>query len=257
MWQEDRHQRIRALLSTLHRLSTERIMADLGVSRETVRRDLLDLEALGELRRVHGGAIKPADEASIAERAHTRVKSKTAIAKAATGVIASGQTLFIDAGTTTSALAEELAKLANLTVVTNSIDVALKMRGVGEQQADAVNEVILLGGSISDRAMATGGSTTILDIHRFRADVALLSPVGIDHKHGATNYDHAETEVARAMVANADRVVILADYSKVGQRSRISYCPVDQIDVLITNKKAAEAADFAALKRKLGQVILA
>lgn len=257
MWQEDRHQRIRALLSTLQRVSTERIMADLGVSRETVRRDLLDLEALGELRRVHGGAIKPADEAPIAERAHTRVKSKTAIAKAALGVIASGQTLFVDAGTTTAALAEELAKLANLTVVTNSIDVALKMRGAAEQQADAANEVILLGGSISDRAMATAGSTTILDIHRYRADVALLSPVGIDHKHGATNFDHAETEVARAMVGNADRVVILADYSKIGQRSRISYCPVDRIDVLITNKKAVDAADYTALKKKLAQIILA
>jgi DeoR family transcriptional regulator, fructose operon transcriptional repressor len=257
MWQEDRHQRIRALLSTLHRVSTERIMADLGVSRETVRRDLLDLEALGELKRVHGGAIKPDDEAPIAERAHTRVKSKTAIAKAATQLITSGQTLFIDAGTTTASLADELAKLANLTIVTNSIDVALKMRGAGEQQADALNEVILLGGSISSRVMATGGSTTILDIHRYRADVALLSPVAIDHKHGATSYDHAETEVARAMVANADRVVILADYSKVGHRSRISYCPVDQIDVLITNRKAAEAAEYAALKKKLRHIILA
>src|ERR1700760_3955136 len=109
MWQEDRHQRIRALLSTLQRVSTERIMADLGVSRETVRRDLLDLEALRELRRAHGGpnkprhggATKPVDEAPIAERAHMRVKAKSAIAKAATGLIASGQTLFIDAGTTT------------------------------------------------------------------------------------------------------------------------------------------------------------
>jgi DeoR family transcriptional regulator, fructose operon transcriptional repressor len=256
MWQEDRHQRIRALLSTLQRVSTERIMADLGVSRETVRRDLLDLEALGELRRVHGGAIKPGDEAPIAERAHMRVKSKMAIAKAAMGLIASGQTLFVDAGTTTAALAEELAKLANLTVVTNSIDVALKMRGVVEQ-AEAANEVILLGGSISDRTMATTGATTVLDIQRYRADLALLSPVGIDHLHGATNYDHAETEVARAMVASADRVAILADYSKIGQRSRISYCPTERIDVLVTNKKAAEAAGFAALKKKLGEIVLA
>src|SRR5471032_2580970 len=171
MWQEDRHQRIRALLSTLQRVSTERIMADLGVSRETVRRDLLDLEALGELRRVHGGAVKPADEAPIAERAHMRVKSKTAIAKAAVGLIASGQTLFVDAGTTTAALAEELAKLANLTIVTNSIDVALRMRGVLDQAdaANAANEVILLGGSISDRTTATTGATTVLDIHRYRA----------------------------------------------------------------------------------------
>jgi DeoR family fructose operon transcriptional repressor len=256
MWQEDRHQRIRALLSTLQRVSTERIMADLGVSRETVRRDLLDLEALGELRRVHGGAIRPADEAPIAERAQTHVKSKIAIAKAVTGLIASGQTLFIDAGTTTAALAEELAKLANLTVVTNSIDVALKMRGPIDQ-ADGANEVILLGGSISDRAMATAGATTVLEIQRYRADIALLSPVGIDHRHGATNYDHAETEVARAMVANADRVAILADYSKIGQRSRISYCGIERIDVLVTNKKAAEAAEFASLKKKLSQIVLA
>jgi DeoR family transcriptional regulator, fructose operon transcriptional repressor len=256
MWQEDRHQRIRALLSTLQRVSTERIMSDLGVSRETVRRDLLDLEALGELRRVHGGAIKPADEATIAERAHTHVKSKIAIVKAATGVIASGQTLFIDAGTTTALLAEELAKLANLTIITNSIDVALKMRGAAEQNETA-NEVVLLGGSISDRAMATTGGTTIAEIRRYRADVALLSPVGVDHRSGASNFDHGETEVARAMVDSADRVVILADYSKIGQRSRIAYCPPDRIDLLITNRKATEAADFPLLKKKVRKVVLA
>ncbi len=256
MWQEDRHQRIRTLISTFKRVSTERIMADLGVSRETVRRDLLDLEALGELRRVHGGAIKPADEAPIDERAHTRVKAKMAIAKAATAVVASGHTLFIDAGTTTAALAEELAKLANLTVITNSIDVALKMRGAPEQRHGA-NEVILLGGSLSDRALSTVGDSTIVEIQRYRADLALLSPVGIDHRHGATNYDRGETEVARAMVGNADRVVILADHSKIGQRSRMSYCPVERIDLLITNKKAADAASFVQLKRKLGKVVLA
>jgi DeoR/GlpR family transcriptional regulator of sugar metabolism len=214
MWQEDRHQRIRALLSTLKRVSTERIMADLGVSRETVRRDLLDLEALGELRRVHGGAIKPADEAPISERAQTHVKSKKAIAKAATGVVASGQTLFIDAGTTTAALADELAKLANLTIITNSIDVAMKMRGAPDKRDDSTaNEVILLGGSISDRALSTTGETTIL--------------------------------------------VILADYSKIGQRSRIAYCLPEKIDLLITNRKATEVAAFAQLKRKVGKVILA
>ena len=233
MWQEDRHQRIRALLSTLQRVSTERIMTDLGVSRETVRRDLLDLEALGELKRVHGGAIQSADEAPIAERAQTRVKFKAAIAKAATGIIVSGQTLFIDAGTTTTLLAEELAKLANLTIITNSIDVALKLRGTDNQPA--ANEVILLGGSISTRALATVGGRAGAEIQRYRADLALLSPVAIDHQHGASNFDHGETEIARAMVTHADRVAILADYSKLGQRSRIAYCPINRIDLLITN----------------------
>lgn len=256
MWQEDRYRRIRALLSTLHRVSTERIMTELEVSRETVRRDLLDLEVLGELRRVRGGATRPDDEAPIAERAHTHVKFKTAIAKAATSIVASGQTLFIDAGTTTSLLAEELARLANLTIITNSIDVALKMRGIPDQGAPA-NEVILLGGSIGNRAAATVGGTTVAEILRHRADIALLSPVGIDSQHGASNFDHAETEVSRAMITIADRVVILADYSKIGLRSRIGYCPADRIDLLITNEKATVGKDFPLLKKKLKRIILA
>ena len=81
MWQEERYQRIRLLLSKMQRVSTDRIMADLNVSRETVRRDLVDLEALGELKRVHGGAVQVGDEAPIAERAQTHVKAKLAIAR--------------------------------------------------------------------------------------------------------------------------------------------------------------------------------
>lgn len=256
MWQEDRHQRIRAMLATLERVSTERIMSELGVSRETVRRDLVDLEALGELRRVHGGVTRPADEAPIAERSRIHIKAKNAIARAATALVKSGQTLFIDAGTTTSILAEELAKLANLTIVTNSIDVAHKLRTSGDTMS-ASNEIILLGGSISDRAFATVGGTTVAEILRYHADVALLSPVAIDHKHGATNFDHAETEVARAMVAQSERVIILADFSKIGQCSRIAFCPINRVDTLITNKKGAEGPALLSLRRKLPQVILA
>ena len=88
MWQEERYQRIRLLLSKMQRVSTDRIMADLNVSRETVRRDLVDLEALGELKRVHGGAVQVGDEAPIAERAQTHVKAKLAIARAAARLVA-------------------------------------------------------------------------------------------------------------------------------------------------------------------------
>ena len=92
MWQEDRHQRIRALLATLERVSTERIMAELGVSRETVRRDLVDLEALGELRRVHGGVNPPRRRSAHRRTQPNRVKANDAIARAATALVKSGQT---------------------------------------------------------------------------------------------------------------------------------------------------------------------
>ncbi|MCW0207835.1 MAG: DeoR/GlpR family DNA-binding transcription regulator, partial [Achromobacter sp.] len=205
MWQEERYQRIRALLSSLQQVSTDRIVGELGVSRETVRRDLLELEAMGELRRVHGGAVPVHSEPPIAERVHTRVKYKRAIARAAAGLVSSGQTLFLDAGSTTSVLADELAKLSGLTVITNSFDVALKVGTAGS----GANQLIMLGGSVGGPVCATAGEITIAEIHRYRADLALLSPVGVDAEFGATNSYLREAEVARAMAANAKQLVLL------------------------------------------------
>ncbi|MFC3533604.1 DeoR/GlpR family DNA-binding transcription regulator [Vogesella facilis] len=254
MWQQERYQRIRALLSTLQRVSTERLMVELDVSRETVRRDLAALEALGVLKRIHGGAIRVEDEAPIAERAHSNVRFKRELAGAATGLLARGQTLFVDAGTTTAILAEELARLGGLTVITNSFEVALTLRGAGD--GGAGNEIIVLGGSIGERAPATVGPGTVAEIGRYRADLALISPTGIDARRGACNYDHRETEVARAMVEHAGQVVILADYSKIGIESRVSFCPPPRIDVLITNHKARELPALAELEAQVGRLLL-
>lgn len=255
MWQEERYQRIRALLATLQRVTTDRIVTELNVSRETVRRDLVALEALGELKRIHGGAITVEDEAPIAERAHINVKFKRDLARAAVSLLSHGQTIFIDAGTTTEILAQELARLGGLTVITNSFNVALQLRG--SAPGSLHNEVIILGGSLGDRSPATVGATTVAEIGRYRADLALLSPVGVDAQHGASNYDHRESEVARAMTEHAERVVILADYSKLGVQSRISYCPAERIDVLVTNQRASGEGTFEALKAGFKEVILA
>lgn len=252
MWQEERYQRIRALLSMQQRVTTERIVTELGVSRETVRRDLVAMEGLGELKRVHGGAIRVEDEAPIAERANSRVRFKQDIARAASSLLSRGQKLFIDAGTTTAILADELARLGGLTIVTNSFDVALKLRSPASD-----NEVILLGGELGTRAPATTGATTVAEIYRHRADVALLSPVSINAARGACNYDLPESEVARAMVANTESVFILADYSKIGYGSRVAFCPAERIDLLITNGKASDEPALEALSSKLGRVHLA
>ncbi|HXH03952.1 MAG TPA: DeoR/GlpR family DNA-binding transcription regulator, partial [Candidatus Competibacteraceae bacterium] len=210
----------------------------------------------GLLKRVHGGAIRVEDEPPIAERAQSRVKFKQDIARTAVSLLARGQTVFLDAGTTTAILADELATLGGLTVVTNSFDVALKLRGPAAPAAGD-NEVIVLGGTLSTRAPATVGGHTVAEIYRHRADLALLSPTGLDAVYGASNYDHPEAEVARAMVANAERVVILADYSKIGHPSRVAYCPPERIDLLITNRRAADEPGFEPLRRKLAQVQLA
>lgn len=253
MWQEERYQKIRALLSSLQQVSTDRIVGELGVSRETVRRDLLELEAMGELRRVHGGAVPVHSEPPITERVHTRVKHKRAIARVALGLLSSGQTIFLDAGSTTTVFAHELAKLNGLTVITNSFDAAMAVGASGGN----TNQVIMLGGAVSGPVSATSGEITIAEIHRYHADVALLSPVGVDAQCGATNFDLREAEIARAMTANAKSLIILADYSKIGLCSRVSYCAADQIDHLITNSNAEKSAAFADLKAAAGNCHIA
>jgi DeoR/GlpR family transcriptional regulator of sugar metabolism len=255
MLQEDRHQRIRALLATVGRATTDRIATDLGVSRETVRRDVLALEARGELRRVHGGvmAIAPEAEPPLAVRAQVQLEEKTRIARAAARLLSPGMTLLIDAGSTVSILARELATLSGLTVVTNSFEVATTI-GSGERR---LNKVVVLGGELGEAMPATFGGATVAEVQRWQADIALLSPVGVDARYGATSFDIAEADVARAMASAAKRVFILADHSKIGSTSRVGFCPVERIDTLITDARAEGSAELGRLREKVANVVVA
>jgi len=258
MLKEERFVRIRSLLATFTRVSTERVARDLGVSRETARRDLLDLETLGALRRVHGGAvvIGPEPEAPLSVRQRSNPSEKRSIAKAALKLLMPNQTLFLDSGTTTSILAEELTTLSGLTVVTNSLSIALKLSKTNTMLASD-HSIILLGGRVHAETQAVYGDITIGEIHRYKADVAMLSPVGLDAKHGATSFEHHECEVARAMSTQAMRVVILADHSKIGQSSRVSYIARADIDTVVTNSRARDLQGFTALKLAGSQIIVA
>ncbi|MEF7616083.1 DeoR/GlpR family DNA-binding transcription regulator [Aquincola sp. MAHUQ-54] len=258
MLQEERFLRIRSLLATFARVSVDRIVQDLEVSRETVRRDLVQLEDLGELRRVHGGAVAMGAEPEppLAVRLAARQKEKRAIAKAAVALLQPGQTVFLDTGSTNAIFAEELATLCGMVVVTNSLNIALKLANAGEGR-DSRNQTLLLGGEIDAKTQATYGEAAIEEIHRFRADVALLSPVGLHAKHGAMSFEHHEAAIARAMAAQAQQVVILADHSKIGQASRVTYAKPADIDVIVTDAGAGPLPALAALRKACQQVILA
>jgi len=255
MLREERHHRICGLVGALHRVSTDRIAGELGVSRETVRRDILDLEARGQLRRVHGGIVAAgaSPEPELKIRAQVRQQEKRLIAKAVMRILQPGFTLFIDAGSTVSILAEELATQSGLTIVTNSFDVAMKIAGPGTQ---TLNEVELIGGQFGSDVPATYGARAIREIGCYRADLAILSPVGIHHLRGATSFDLAEAEVARAMIGNADRVVILADHSKIGVSSRVTTCLPDQIDILVTDAKSQDKIEYDSVAKSVGSVIV-
>jgi DeoR/GlpR family transcriptional regulator of sugar metabolism len=179
--------------------------------------------------------VRPsATEAPIAERAQHNVRFKEDIARAVCSRLCAGQTVFIDAGTTTALLARQLAGLSGLTIITNAFDVALALR---QPEGRSRHQVIMLGGELGERAAATVAARSchppLPGRHR------LLSPVGVSCDMGASNYDHHEAEVARAMSEQADQTFILADASKLGVSSRFSLCRAEAIDLLVSNRQDA------------------
>lgn len=252
MWVADRHRHILDLLQTHHRLTTDRFAVALGVSRETVRRDLIELERAGRLARVHGGAVPSAapPEAAYCERTGLRQAQKQEIAQRAAALIQPGQACFLDAGSTTLALARALAPREGLHVITNSLEVATLLAQHSQ------HEVRLLGGRLETDVPATYGEQTVAEIGRLQVDWALVSPVGFDAVNGAMDYLWHEATVARAMLGRARSRVVLADSSKLGLASRIQICPAGEVDVLVTDSEAdpAQLAAFngAGVKRCLG-----
>lgn len=256
MWQGDRKQRIGTLLETFGSVSVERLAQEFDVSNELIRRDLVAMERDGRLRRVHGGAVSlPAEQdASYGARSAVRLQEKRAIALAALALIKSGQTLFLDGGTTTAALAEELKSVPELNILTNSLQVATSMASTQQRMG---SRVFLLGGAIVHEPPETGGASTINDIYRFKADMALLSPFGVDVDGAATNFFEHTAEIARAMVANSASVALIADHSKIGVTSRVRFCELDRVSAIVTDKKARRLPALAALSSVVGRVIVA
>lgn len=233
LWYQDRRSRIVNLVRGGSRATTATLARELGVSRETVRRDLLALEAEGLLQRVHGGAVSPeaSEEAPFDRRRRAFWSEKLAIGRTAARIIGDGQIVFVDAGTTTLAFAEALADRPSVKVVTNSIGVAQRLG----------SQAVLLGGTITSDVPATFGELTLAEIERFQTDIAFISPVAIEPSVGVMNFALHEAEIARAMIRRSSKTALLADHSKFGTRSRVNICRLDAVDIIVTDRPQGPA----------------
>ena len=235
MWQAERFSRIRALLAKYSRVSMDRIIADLAVSRETVRRDLLELEALGELKRVHGGAVRVQAEAPIAERANTRIKYKRAIAKAAATLIESGQTLFLDAGSTNLALTEFLPEDLELTVATNAIDIA----GAVLRRPDL--RLIMIGGSVDTTVGGCVDTAAVQAVAQLNVDRCFLGACAVHPQRGIGAALHADALFKRVLMEVTRDCVVLAMNSKFEARAPHRACALADVDLLVVEHDAPAA----------------
>ena len=236
MQPEARHKEIVSLLARHGEIGVERLASLLSVSRETVRRDLTALDAQGQIRKFHGGArfldstrrvIET--EGPFADRMAHNAGAKRRIAATAKALFAPGDSIFLDTGSTTIFMAEALAQLSLLTVITNSAAIARIVAG------SPTNKVFMIGGAFSVDANENVGPLALEQIARFRARHVVLTVGAID-ADGIMDYDLQETEVARAMIDRADRLTVLADHSKFDRRAVFDVAPIARIGTLVTDR---------------------
>ncbi|MGC5584617.1 DeoR/GlpR family DNA-binding transcription regulator [Ornithinimicrobium sp. W1679] len=232
MYAQERQQHIAQLARAQGRVEVLALAQELGVTTETVRRDLTALERRGSVRRVHGGAL-PSDrlelEPTVQARQSHLAAEKRRIAARALDELPSDGTVLLDTGTTTGALAELLPTSTRLTVLTNSFAHA----GVLGQLPQV--DVLLLGGRVRRLTGAAVGPWARAALQDVCVDVAFLGANGVTPERGFTTPDQAEAEVKAAMVAAARRVVVLADASKVGEVHLHRFAELGQVDLLVTD----------------------
>lgn len=235
---ENRRNQIVAAIRGGGEVSVETLARRFAVSLETIRRDLSRLAAQGLVDKVHGGARPPrlAIEGSLAERIGENAEAKRAIAEKVAAFVLSGETLFIDTGSTTLAAAEALAAVPGLTIITNSCRLAERLAQAGSDAA-----IHLLGGRYGADNAQTTGQAVIEQIALFRADRAVLTVAAFDPEVGAMDASYDEAQVARAMIRHARRLTLLADATKFGRQAAYAVCGVGEVDQLISDGRLDKA----------------
>lgn len=245
MYATERQQHIRDLIASEGRVAVIDLARRFGVTTETVRRDLDLLETAGEIRRVHGGAVPrgrvSTAEPSLAERTVLGRDVKIAIARAALHAVPDDfdGSVYLDAGTTTAAIAELLAQRGPsarpIEVVTHSMTIAHLLAGAPGLSLTAI------GGRVRGLTAAAVGAQTVEAIARLRPDVAFIGTNGVSAGFGLSTPDPDEAAVKRAILAATRRLVVVADAAKQGAELLVSFGALDTVDVLVTDAAPAEA----------------
>lgn len=231
MRQAQRQLRVQELFANEEFVSLEDICERFSASKSSIRRDLIELEQKGVLRRVHGGAIslQTRDEKLDFKRLSTSSHDeKVRIGKAAAALVHDGQTVILGGG---SSVAEVASHLSNrlIQIVTNSIPVAQVFWD--SKQA----EVTLTGGYLYPRLGVQIGPICERMLNSVSADVAIMGIGGVTAS-GISDSNSLNVESIRAMIRAARRVILVADHSKFGRDSMIHVAPLSEIDQIVSDK---------------------
>ncbi|GMA62447.1 DeoR/GlpR family DNA-binding transcription regulator [Alicyclobacillus fastidiosus] len=242
MFADERKAHIVAYLNQHKRVTVADLAQIFSSSESTIRRDLQELEELGQLKRTHGGAIAAeiaGFEPTYQEKNVQNSGAKERIGQLAAGMVKDGEIVLLDAGTTTIQIAKHISA-RNVTVVTNSVAIA------AELQSNPTVHVVMLGGELRQTTGALVGPFTEQMLSQLHVDVLFLGANGI-HPGGVTTPNAVEAATKRAMVTSAKRTIVVADATKVSQVSFVQVCPLNRIDGLITDEQIDDSPLVQAL----------
>jgi DeoR family transcriptional regulator of aga operon len=235
---EERRRSILDLLAQEGRVLVKNLAARYDTSQVTIRKDLEVLHSQGLVYRTHGGALPIPTGAlrdpSLREKEKLHRREKQLIGAAAARLVQEGESIILDSGTTTTAIARALREFRNLTVITNAVNIAAELAGTAI-------EVILTGGILREKSFSLVGPLAEETLRRLRADLVFLGVDGFDVHFGLTTPNLLEASVNRVMVEIAKRVVVVCDSSKFGRRSLSLIAPISSVHQTVTDSRISKS----------------
>ncbi|WP_164821418.1 DeoR/GlpR family DNA-binding transcription regulator [Paenibacillus koleovorans] len=238
--QNDRQEQLIQLLEQHVMLRIQQLCDKLHASPATIRRDLAHLEEQGYVLRVNGGAMMNARATvGTAERSLEAIgpldTCKKAIARVAITLVHEGDTIFIDSGSTNNEIAELLTGLSNISIVTNSVEIAYKFKLLARSRNISV---FVCGGTIKEFTPEASivGPLAEQMISQFRANVAFIGTAAIDLQHGVTEPYLLVANIKKTMIEYSSKVVLTADHSKFGKVNMAHVCHLNNLHHVITDQ---------------------
>lgn len=229
---QERRNKIMEILREDGIVKVSELMKLFDVSIETIRRDPEYLEEHGMLGRVYGGAVpvQPrATEPSYQTREIKHFKEKKAIGERAVELVKDEDVIAVDIGTTTLEFAKALVGKRRVTVITNSMKIAMVL------SEDADIRVLMVGGEVRRGEFSVSGFLADNDMGHFITDKYFVGVGGLSLSKGITDYHLEESNLRRIVIKNTQKVIALADYSKIGAVAMNKICGLDQVDTLVTD----------------------
>jgi DeoR family transcriptional regulator of aga operon len=233
----DRQMQILNYLTRHESLEVNQLSELLQTSASTIRRELKIMEENGLLVRNHGNAhlhVPIRYELPFEKRATQQAEAKREIAIQAAQLIKPGQVIGLSGGTTTTELARQLRMVENLTVVTSAINIALELQG------QLSKRVMVTGGILNQESYELAGDQAVQSLRNVHLDIVFHGASGIDVDFGISLADEPDAVVGRAFKEAANKIIIVADHSKIGHKTFARFCALNEVDMLITDHRVSE-----------------